>query len=100
MPTNHRRPIRGFRTKAPASRADETVDLVDGASVAVGDDGHDFAAVAVVGGVFYELVVYAGEEREILGVIDKDVIRFQLRAGGGVGAHAERQIAAAEQSHV
>src|ERR1035438_9339179 len=63
------------------SLADETVDFVDGTFVAVGDDGNDFAPVAGIGGVFYELVVGALEELEILGVIDEEVIRL----GDGIG---------------
>src|ERR1035441_2704076 len=58
------------------SPADEAVDFVDGTSVAVGDDSHDFAPVAGSGGVFHQLVVDAGEKLEILGVIDEDLTGF------------------------
>src|ERR1035441_10646803 len=93
------------------SLADETVDFVDGTSVAVGDDGHDFAPVAGSGGVFHELVVDALEELEILGVIDEEVIRLGDRIGQEfafgivvrgpgkrVGTHDEGQFATAEQA--
>src|ERR1019366_8461401 len=63
------------------SLAGETVHLVDRTSVAVGDHGHHFAPVAGVGGAFYELAVDAGEELEILGVIDENVIGSGDRLG-------------------
>src|SRR5450759_4850354 len=102
------RPRGGERLR---SLAGETVHLVDRTSVAVGDHGHHFAPVAGVGGVFYELAVDAGEELEILGVIDENVTGSGDRFGevfavgtvesglaNGVRAHDEGQFAAAEQA--
>ena len=80
--------------------------------MAVGDDGHDFAPVAGIGGVLHEFVVDAREELEILGVIDEQlpgrgdgagqVLAVGIVKGwliNRVRAHAKRQFATAEQAH-
>src|ERR1039457_893521 len=91
---------------------DETVDLVDGATVAIGDDSRNFTAIAGIGGVSDEFSVDAGEELEIFRVIDEYVTGRGNGPGqviailvgeraliDGVHAYAKGQPAAAEQPH-